>query len=275
MTRPRLALVLDGPLPAALAPLLAALSTHCRPVAEVGRGATAALLAAPGLPRPPGARCAVWVRAVEGLGEIGPDDVVLATDAAVLRRAGRRAHVVPRSGAAAGAAPVTPFVRRRLRAARGLPEVAVVVADQRGWTWSGQPLADTRRDTALGLASAGALTDPAAVVRALAWGLPTVVPDHATAVALGVRAGDQVLVGADPAPAIARLVADDRLATGLSGRGQQWAHLHHDPPASAAALAGRLGLVGPGPVGVSSALLDELGTPAGARIRERLGEMVD
>ncbi len=240
-----------------------------------------------------------WSRLVAGGGGRGPD-AVLATevglldglpdvptavwvgDAHDLRRAaeldvevplssgadlGDRGVVqVPPVGVEVARWPVLPpLVRSRWRLRHELPPHLVVEVDHHARTDDAA--------TTLALSAAAVVMGPL-VPLALALGTPTVT-SRETARRLGLQAGVEVEVAADQAEAddLARELAhDEPRAAALSRRGRRHAEHHLDLGRPATLVRQRLGLVPtPAPDRRSNVIarLDELGTPAGARQRER------
>lgn len=248
-------------------------------------------------PPPSGASYAAWItdladeRLLDGAR-------VLLTDAPAVAARHDRALVVPAGGDPGGARLMPPFVRRRLRAARGLPAVTVLTADGSTARWFADPpvhpdpaagmvlaVAGAAVDpdasdvvtTALGLASAVVATGPAAT-HALHWGAPTVT-DAATASALGARHDVHLLVvrgAADRLSASVELAGDLRRAARLSHAGHRLARTTCDLGWTAAVVLRRLGLSGrPGdPVGRLDAVLADLPTPADSPARARARAMI-
>lgn len=146
--------------------------------------------------------------------------------------------------------------------------------------WPGRqtPLAGELVDTALAAATVVVATSPALVVRALAWGAPTVTTP-AAARALGALPGREVLVAdtdAQRRELAAELAADDGRAATLGWAGRLLVERRFDLPLVAAQLAGRLGLTRTsGPLALPRTRLAELGTPPAARIRSRLAAAVE
>ncbi|CAN5639950.1 hypothetical protein BH10ACT1_BH10ACT1_38190 [soil metagenome] len=218
-----------------------------------------------GLPEVP---TAVWVDDLAGLRFAAAHgaEVVLSSREDLVDHG---AVLVPRAGADVGRWPVLPpVVRTEQRRMLDLPDQFVVAVDHREAT--------DDIVTILALASAAVVTGPLLPL-ALALGTPVVTgPD--TARRFGLRAGVEVEVatGASAADAAARsLAAWDLGAAALSRRGRRFAEAHLDLAHPAAAVRHRLG-IGPlprgGPLGRLSQRLDELSTPADARIRVRVAE---
>lgn len=170
---------------------------------------------------------------------------------------------VPAGPLPRGAVPVSPFVRRRIRAARGLP--ALLVA-----TIPDPSVAPDLVPTLLACASALSITTPEALVAAFAWGAPCVAP-AAVAAAVGGQDGRHVLVAGDPLA----LAEDDRTASRIGWAARVLAEERHDLDRYAAALATRLGIqAAPDPL---TAALGGLGMPPGhavsARLPPKLGQI--
>ena len=267
-----------------LLPLLGRLSRWCRPrLPDPALGPAVAVLATDPLADvPDGVPLAVLVRREQDL-EVGCAPLavrILTRDEAVLARAGSRAAWLPLVAQPPGVRHLPPWVRARVRTARGLPEQPVLLLRDGALVWQptpqepGQPVADVLTGTAMATAAAAALTG-AAAASALAWGTP-LVTDAATAAELGAVDGRDVLVvdGSDEERALAssRLAGDDRLAAALSLSGRRLAERRHDLSRTAAELARALLPVASAARG--QVALDELDTPAGARVRARYDEAV-
>jgi hypothetical protein len=174
---------------------------------------------------------------------------------------------------------VSPFVRQRLRWARGLPEAAVLEQDSDGWRWPGldEPLADDLVATAMACASAVAVTEPGRLLEAMAWGAPSVA-DPASAGRVGAEAGTHLLVGADAGERrrlAEDLAADRALASRLSWAGRRLVEWRHDAGRAAMRLVELLGLRPTLPQGAFASArlqLSLLGTPSDATIASRFAE---
>jgi hypothetical protein len=223
---------------------------------------------------------AIWVEstpdvdrpAVEGA------DVVMSTDPEVLSRCGRRGLYPPNGRVPSSAVPIGPFVRGRLRKARGLPSSVVVEHDGDNWWWPGRsgPMRPELVDTALGCASAAIVIGPT-ILRALSWGTP-VVTDADTAATIGANDDVEVIVADEPKlrRSKAQLLASEPVtAARISWAGRMLVERRHDARLAAATLVRRLNL---GPASALSAhdglalRLAELGTPANAHIVERAND---
>lgn len=186
---------------------------------------------------------------------------------------GAGAVLVPSGPDLVRATPVAPFVRARWRARYGLPERFVVSIGPDGASVS-PPLVPSALAVAAAVAVHG---DGARLVEALAWGAPTVT-DTASAAALGATSDLHLVVAeADELVRAAEaLAADERRAAALSLAGRRLVERIRGPrrAAAARALAGALRLViDPVADGVG-ARLEELGTPPGARIRQRVNSAI-
>jgi hypothetical protein len=185
----------------------------------------------------------------------------------VLAVAGERAFWAPDTATSPDAGFVPPFVRARLRAARGLPECPVLGPDRRWLSAQAPPVPDELFDTALACAAVAVAHDPTTAERALAWGTPTVC-DLRTAEALGVPRppdGSDGVVAVEEDPLA--LAADPRRAAAFSWRGRRWWEDRHDPASLAARIA--IDLL-PSTPDAAQLRLAELATPSDAEVRTRL-----
>jgi hypothetical protein len=284
MTLPLLGLALDRRPPETLVPLLVALYRWCVPsTIEPGAPEPAAVMATVASARrvPAGRPLALWVGSAAEVGSAaaGRAAAILADDPATVEAAGDRGVLAPAGDAAAGRSVVSPFVRRRLRWARGLPEAAVLEQAAAGWRWPGlaDPLADDLVPTAMACASAVAVTEPARLLEAMAWGAPSVA-DPASARQVGAVAGTHLLVGADAGERrrlAAGLAADQALASRLSWAGRRLVEWRHDAGRAAMRLVELLGLRPSLPEGAFASArlqLGLLGTPSDANIASRFAE---
>jgi hypothetical protein len=124
---------------------------------------------------------------------LGDDEAALAA----ARERGLVARLVPATEPHPGAVPVAPFVRARVRAARGVPGPATLVERDGAWHLAGRgPLPPAAVESALGLASAAVVDAPDAVLAALAWGCPTVTGSGTAAAVGAVDDRDCVVVEA-------------------------------------------------------------------------------
>ena len=156
--------------------------------------------------------------------------------------------------------PLTPFVRARWRRRFGLPSDLVVDATA---------LPDDLRPTGLAVAATVVATRPDLLLQALAWAAPC-VSDASTVDAVGAEPGVELVVGG---AAEARAIAsDDRRAAVLGRAGRRLVERLYDPDRAATELRRALGITA-GPPSVEDRL-DELWTPADARIRRRAAELV-
>ncbi len=281
---PVLALLVSRRAPEEVLPLLAALTRHCSPlVPDVGvPPAKAALSTDASLGAPIGLPLALWVGSVSDLsmGAAVDAEVVLTRDEQVLAEVGDRALWVPVTRAPAGSRPISPFVRSRLRAARGLPADVVVDDDhdELRWPHRAAALLGDEIDTALACAGSVVALGAARVLRSLAWGTATVT-DLATATE--IRAVDGVHLRIAHTATTRRqlaedLAADDSAAAALGWQGRLLVEQRHDVDRAAAVLARRLGLIQAriAPLAGPLALLAELGTPPDARVRARMADAV-
>jgi glycosyltransferase involved in cell wall biosynthesis len=284
MTLPLLGLALERRPPETLVPLLVALYRWCVPsTIEAAAPEPAAVMATVSSAArvPAGRPLALWVgsAAEAGSAAAGRAAAIVADDPAIVDAVGDRGVLAPTGNHAAGRAVVSPFVRRRVRWARGLPEVAVLEQGDDGWRWPGvaQPLADDLVPTAMACASAVAVAEPARLLEAMAWGAPCVSGPEA-ARQVGAAADTHVLVDADPARRrrlADELAADRSLASRLSWAGRRLVERRHDAGRAAMALVELLGLRPTLPEGAFASArlqLSLLGTPSGATIAGRFAE---
>lgn len=274
--RPLLGLLVAPEPPPGVGALLRALDRWCVPRAADPRHdkpaawlATSPAAPALDLAAEQGAPLAVWVTSAEeslGVASRFPGAVAL-TDVGDAVRDVADAVVVGGRIDAARFPYLTPFVRARRRVAAGLPDRLVVSVG----TGVGD-LADDVAQTALGLASAAIVVGPL-LLDALAWGAPCVT-DAESAADAGAGDGDEVVV-AEPGAfrAAADAIAGDlERAAVLSRAGRRLVERRHDRGRTPFVLARRLGLVGGAPDRRIDEALDELWTPAGARIRDRVDD---
>ena len=181
---------------------------------------------------------------------------------------------------------MSPFVRERLRHGRGLPPNGLLERLEDGWQFGRpnalRPIDDDLIETAMGAAAAVVVTEPGLLMRALAWGAPTVT-NAATAAAVGALAPDEVLVAetakARTAAAVA-VTADPVEASRLSWRGYRRVE-RQDAERAAMFLAERLSLWPETPPRPAPPLptvelaLRLLGTPTDAHVRTRLADAAD
>jgi Glycosyl transferases group 1 len=284
MTLPLLGLALDRRPPESLKPLLVALYRWCVPsTMEPGAPEPAAVMATLSSAGrvPPGRPLALWVgsAAEAGSAEAGRAAAIVADQPATVDAAGDRGVLAPAGDHAAGRSVVSPFVRRRLRWARGLPSSAVLEQAEDGWRWPGlaDPLADDLVPTAMACASAVAVAEPGRLLEAMAWGAPC-VSDPGSAERVGAEADTHLLVsdGPEQRRRLADELAEDQaLASRLSWAGRRLVERRHDAGRAAMRLVELLGLrpTLPGGALASARLqLGLLGTPSDATIASRFAE---
>jgi hypothetical protein len=282
VTAPLLALALGRHAPGSLVPLLVAARRWCLPVAlDPVAGRPSAVLAIPSCAQrvAQGVPVALWTRSIgEATSPMGVRAAAIVSDEqAIVEAAGVRGVLAPPGSPARDRHPVPPFVRERVRRARGLPDVATLEQADRGWLWTGraEPLEEDLVPTAMACASAVVAGVPEAALEALAWGAPCVL-DPATADAIGATSGTHALVGADGAERTrlaACLATDAERAARLSRAGRRLVETRHDAGWHAVRLVELLELLPPPPeraLASARLQLDVLGTPADARIRTRL-----
>lgn len=281
-------LVKDGP--PELRALLVAMRSRCQP-RYAGRGGVstaAAYLVLGSAERPPSdAPVALWVPAGTRPDATfgGAVRVLLTADlgTALAWEAAQETASAPTSDAVPAveavlravvdAAPVPPFVRRRLRDARHLAADGVAAYEDGAWSWGfpALPVPDDLADTLCASAAAVAATTPTTALRALAWGAP-LVTDAVTAAAIGAVAGVHCLVATDRggrSRAAGELAADERLAARIGWQGRLHFERWHDLTRVADRVADRLDLPrAPGTRPVD-AVLAALGTPATSHVRDR------
>ncbi len=281
---PTLGVVNHGPPPSGLVPMLAIIRRWCQIrvlTADVVGPIDAVVACHPGVVGRRTCPLAVWVDAVGDLErlEVAEAAVVLSGSDAVIEQSGKRGLFVPsdrEQAAVASAVPVAPFVRGRLRRARGVADPLIVEQDPKSGQWSanGVHVPSDLVTTAVACASAAVVTGPALVV-AMAWATPCIT-DTESQVVTGARAGRDVLVGDTLAERrrLARTVAaDDRTASRLSWSGRTLVEARHRPEMAAATLVRRLRLgaasLVPGPAPLA-ARLAEMGTPEDSVLAQRV-----
>ena len=205
--------------------------------------------------------------------------LVLSSQYQVLEAAsaqGIPARIVPDVEVEPESAPVAPFVRDRVRRARGLGE-GLLVEDRAGrWTWNDE--LDVPGDlisTTLAAAAAAYLSSPGAVVRAMSWGCPLVAPAP-TLDATGATAGVDSVAddGSDPVEQLRRLAGDAPLAAALSRAARARYEAAHSVSACADDVVRALGLTALWYPSHLQLRLDEMDSRRGATQRHRFDEMV-
>ena len=284
MILPLLGLALGRRPPVSLVPLLVAASAWCRPRAlDPVAGDPAAILArtetAGGLPS--ATRLALWAERPEELESAAGRRAaaVVSDDPSTVEAAGSRGVYAAAERQARGRLFLSPFVRDRLRQARGLPALALLEQTAGGWRWaeSRDPLERELVATAMAAAAAVAVTDRDALLEALAWGAPS-VSDSETAAAVRAVEGRDVLVADEPErrrKLASHLAADAERAAGLSWAGRKLVERWHDADAAAIRLVDLLGLrplPRESPAEAAALELGLLGTPRESRIAARLRE---
>lgn len=275
--------------PRPLRSLLVAASDRCRPVVcsalePLPDPPPDAYLWCDGSARPPGHAChAAWVRARADLRHpvAASAAALLCETPEALDAAGERGVFVPETIGAGDARPMTPFVRRRLRAARGLPDRVIARADGDAWYWddSTVTLPADLVGTAAGTASAVVATG-SALHTALAWAAPTVTDPHSAATLHAVH-GVHVLIGPDPSGRMRmaqHLAGDDALAARLGWSGRLLARDRVDARHAAWTMLAMLGLPTHPLAGSLATLeheLDLLGTPEHSPVRLRARALTD
>jgi hypothetical protein len=284
VTLPLLGLALGRRPPSSLVPLLVAACRWCRPVAlDPAAGRPSAVIATPAeadhLPRQ--ARLALWAPTAEeaatpaGLRAVA----IVSDDRAVVEAAGVRGVFAATGQEARGRRLMPPFLRARLRAARGLTETAVLEQTPDGWLWAGspEPLTEDLVATAMASASAVAVRDPDRLLEALAWGSPCVSDGHSAA-ATGALAGREVLVAEEAGERsrlASQLAGDAEGAASLSWAGRRFVERWHDATWAALRLVDVLGLrplPQESPAAVAALELGLLGTLPESRIAARLAD---
>jgi hypothetical protein len=205
--------------------------------------------------------------------------LVLSSDRGVLDAAFARgipARIVPHAEVEPESTPVPPFVRERVRRARGLGEGLVVEDGGGRWRWN--ETVEVEPDlipTMLAAASAAYLSSPEAVVRAMAWGCPLIASATILEVT-GATTGVDSLAddGGDPVEQLRRVAADAQLSATLSRRGRARYEAAHSVSACADDVIRALGLIAHWYPSHLELRLDELDSRRGATQRHRFDEMV-
>jgi hypothetical protein len=284
MTLPLFGLALDRRPPESVVPLLVAMYRWSVPATlDPAAGEPAAILAtAESVGRvPKGVPMALWTRSAEELTSKAGERAaaIVSDDLGVVERAGERGVLAATGNHARGRRPMSPFVRERLRRARGLPEVAILEQTDDGWRWCErpEPLDDELVGPAMACASAVACTEQPRLLEALAWAAP-VVSDRAAAKPIGAAGETHLLLGGTPRKRLElarRLSSDPELASRLSWAGRRLVERRHDSAWAAIRLAELLGLRPSLPEGASARAtlrMSELGTPTDAKIATRFAE---
>ena len=281
-----LGLYIGAPVPTALGRLLEALAVDfdLRDATTAGR-LDAAIWHDDPVDPPASVPVAAWLTSADALAHpVVSRARALLTDQEKLRDLDPRVVVVlEREPGVPVARPMSPFLRRRLRRARDLGSAPVGWGSDLGWSWAPALSADGIRvegETALAsmACAAAVVAVGTALVPALAWGAPTVT-DPASALALGARHEEHVLIGDDGDARQAqarRLISEDRLAARLGWAGRLLYERRCTQVDAVRRVRTALSLGGTGNLGVRGGLesrLGELGTPRDARVRDRVATM--
>lgn len=273
-----IAIATAAPVAPALVTLLTSLRRRCQvfALADDAPPYDAIVAAQPTLRVPPGVPLAVWVSSVDELAAplLEVAKVVVTDNQEVIDAVGGRGLFASCGHAASGASPVAPFVRSRLRQARGLPPSPIVELGPEGWRWNDDVAIEGGLvETALGCAAAVVITGEL-ILKAFAWGAPTVT-NPATARQVAAIPGREVLVAetTEERRRMARsLAVDDPLAARLSWHGRALVERYHDASWAAAKLAQALiqgdSSLMPGPPPMATRL-EALNTPASSYIVDR------
>lgn len=223
---------------------------------------------------------AVWVDGPDeteaALAAPGPARLLLTADPAVAETLGPDTVVVPPEDAGADLVARSPFVRRRWRHRVGFPDDWTVAIG--AGPFDNLAADDPLVPTALSLAAAAVVTDPATARRGLATGCPMVV-DPGSAETLGIEDSVHALVQEPGAVGdlIRLLVDDDELAAALSRSGRVLYEQRHDAAGAVLRVADHLGVLpddADRPLARLDATLDALHTPEHARARHRAHELL-
>jgi hypothetical protein len=285
MSRPSIGLLVRPGVPTPVVTLLTRLQrwADVRAASTEGPAPSAYVATSPhahGIDRAGSRPLAVWVDGPDeteaALASSGPARLLLTSDPAVADALGPDTVVVPPEDTGGDLVARTPFVRRRWRRRVGFPDdwTVTVGAEPTDGLDADDPLVPT----ALSLAAAAVVTDPAAARRGLATGCPMVV-DPGSAAALGIEDGVHALVQEPGAPGdlLRLLVDDDGLAAALSRSGRVLYEQRHDAAGAVLRVAGHLGVLpddADRPVARLDAVLDALHTPEHARARHRAHELL-
>ena len=164
--------------------------------------------------------------------------LVLSEHASVVKAARERglpARIVPQAEVEPEAAPVPPFVRERIRRARGLGEGLLVEESPGQWIWNQSvPVDRQTQATALAAASAAYVVTAESVVRAMAWACPVVAPSEILDMTGGTPGEDSLADnGSEPVEQIRRLGADLHLSGRISRAARARYEAAHSVSASA------------------------------------------
>ncbi len=201
----------------------------------------------------------------------GRADVVRAATAS-----GLAARIVPETEGEPESAPVAPFVRERLRQARGLGAGLLVQDRPARWRWDGRvDVPAARVSTALAAAAAACVASPEGLVRGLAWGCPMVAP-LAVIEAAGAEPGRHVLEakGTDPVQQLTELAAEVRLSARLSREGRARYETAHSVVRAADDVLAALGVATHWIPSSLQRRLEELDARRGDAQRHRAADMV-
>ncbi len=282
MTLPMLGLAFGRRPPPAVVPLLAAACRWCRPrTIDPAAGRPDAILAPISFAeRMRGSLpVALWATTAEEADS--PIEqraaAIVSDDLQIVDRAGTRGVLAAVERHAEHRQMMPPFVRERLRRARGLPAVCLLEQASDGLRWAGrpEPLGPDIVATAIACASAVAVRDWRLLLEALAWGAPCVT-DAASAERVGAIPGTHVLVAErepDHRTLATSLATDQELAARLSWAGRQLVERRHDAGRAAIRLVELLGLREHQATGAMFEL-SRLGTPSSSTIRSTFGDAI-
>lgn len=281
MTAPAVGVSLGVAPPDELLVLLRVLARRV-PVIDLYSGpTTAALLRTPFPVVRPRAPWAAWVDEPASLGDVQGARLVLTSSRAVRDRAiglGMPARLAADNETRSDVRPIPPFVRERLRRARGLDSVVVVRRDGAVWSWGadGPAVPGELGDTVLALASAAIVPDAGSLRSALAWGCPAVTTPEAAAEVGAVDGRDcRCATEAGTRESVAaELVADVRQAAALSWSGRLLHEREHSLERATDELLAALRVPGRWAPSFAERRLDELDSRRDYDARARFAELI-
>lgn len=270
--KPVVGILVDRPPAEAFVSALAELRRWCRPLTagDTTPAPVAWIATSPAAAARMRAPCAAWIESADEP-EGSNAAAFLTADPAVADVVGARAIVVGGPIDTTTIPVVGPFVRARQRRAHGLPARFIVEVGEDGNARSGDSnIPPNLVGSALCLASA-AIVRGGSLLDGMSRGAPCITDPGSATGAGAVDDIHAVVVDDGDALAAAMALADDELrAARLSAAARELVERRHDGAAAARRIATALGLTAASPADRLTLLLDDLGTPPTAAVRQRV-----